>query len=80
MLGGEFGEVSFAGVVAMCAIIIAAICDGQIHAIGGGWTRAERHVHFELKIVNGATHLFEERGKIEEVAKLSIEWFKKYLK
>ena len=34
----------------------------------------------ELKIVNGATHLFEERGKIEEVAKLSIEWFKKYLK
>ena len=34
----------------------------------------------ELKIVNGATHLFEERGKLEEVAKLSIEWFKKYLK
>ena len=34
----------------------------------------------ELKIVNGATHLFEERGKLEDVAKLSIEWFKKYLK
>jgi alpha/beta superfamily hydrolase len=34
----------------------------------------------ELKIVNGATHLFEERGKLEEVAKLSIEWYKKYLK
>ena len=34
----------------------------------------------ELKIVNGATHLFEERGKLEEVANLSIEWFKKYLK
>ncbi len=34
----------------------------------------------ELKIVNGATHLFEERGKLEEVAQLSIEWFKKYLK
>ena len=34
----------------------------------------------ELKIVNGATHLFEERGKLEEVAQLSIAWFKKYLK
>jgi dienelactone hydrolase len=34
----------------------------------------------ELKVVEGATHLFEERGKLEEVAKLSIDWFKKYLK
>ena len=34
----------------------------------------------ELKVVQGATHLFEEQGKLEEVAKLSIEWFKKYLK
>jgi dienelactone hydrolase len=34
----------------------------------------------ELKVVEGATHLFEERGKLEEVAELSIDWFKKYLK
>jgi dienelactone hydrolase len=34
----------------------------------------------ELEVVEGATHLFEERGKLEEVAKLSIEWFMKYLK
>ena len=34
----------------------------------------------ELVIIPGATHLFEEAGKLEEVAKLSTEWFKRYLK
>lgn len=34
----------------------------------------------ELKIVNEATHLFSEPGKLEIVAKLSIEWFNNYLK
>jgi dienelactone hydrolase len=33
----------------------------------------------ELKIVPGATHLFEEPGKLEEVARLAAEWCKKYL-
>jgi len=34
----------------------------------------------KLEIVEGATHLFEEHGKLEEVARISIDWFKKYLK
>ncbi len=34
----------------------------------------------ELKIVEGATHLFSEPGKLEIVAKLTNEWFDKYLK
>ena len=34
----------------------------------------------ELKIVPGATHLFEEPGTLEEAAGLAAEWFKKYLK
>jgi alpha-beta hydrolase superfamily lysophospholipase len=34
----------------------------------------------ELVIIPGATHLFEEAGKLEEVAKLSTEWFRRYLK
>lgn len=34
----------------------------------------------ELVIVPGATHLFEETGKLEEVAKFSAEWFQRYLK
>lgn len=37
--------------------------------------RAER----EIRIVEGATHLFEEPGKLEEVAAMAVEWFNKYL-
>jgi putative phosphoribosyl transferase len=33
----------------------------------------------EMIIVPGATHLFEESGKLEEVAKLAAEWFRRYL-
>jgi putative phosphoribosyl transferase len=36
-------------------------------------------VYKELKIVPGATHLFEEPGTLEEVAKLAAEWFLRYL-
>lgn len=37
--------------------------------------RSER----EIRIVEGATHLFEEPGKLEEVAAMAVEWFNKYL-
>jgi len=33
----------------------------------------------ELRIVPGATHLFEEPGKLEEVARLAREWFVEHL-
>jgi pimeloyl-ACP methyl ester carboxylesterase len=33
----------------------------------------------ELKIVPGATHLFEERGALEEVARLATAWCQRYL-
>jgi putative phosphoribosyl transferase len=33
----------------------------------------------ELKIIPGATHLFEEPGTLEEVAKNAGDWFKKHL-
>lgn len=33
----------------------------------------------EMKIIPGATHLFEEPGKLEEVAKLAISWYEKHL-
>jgi putative phosphoribosyl transferase len=32
----------------------------------------------EMKIIPGAKHLFEEPGKLDEVADLAIEWYKKY--
>lgn len=33
----------------------------------------------KLEIISGASHLFEEPGKLEEVAKLATDWFKKHL-
>ena len=32
-----------------------------------------------LRIVLGATHLFEEPGALEAVARLSVEWFRQHL-
>ncbi len=34
----------------------------------------------ELQIIPGATHLFEEPGTLEEVARLAAEWFSRHLK
>ena len=32
-----------------------------------------------LEIVNGATHLFEEPGKLQQVAEIATKWFEKYM-
>jgi dienelactone hydrolase len=40
----------------------------------------EMHCKRKLEIIPGATHLFEEPGKLEEVSHLANDWFKKYLK
>lgn len=34
----------------------------------------------KIVIIPGATHLFEEQGTLEEVAKVSTDWFLKYLR
>ena len=39
------------------------------------WLRCEK----ELKMVPGATHLFEEPGTLEEVARLAARWFQRHL-
>jgi putative phosphoribosyl transferase len=36
-------------------------------------------VEHRLEIVPGATHLFEEAGKLEQAAKLARDWFRHYL-
>jgi len=38
------------------------------------------HTEKKLEIVPGASHLFEEPGTLEEVAKLAAEWFVHYLR
>lgn len=37
------------------------------------------HAEKSIQILEGATHLFEEPGMLEEVARLSANWFRKYL-
>jgi len=49
---------------------VVAELNRQAHS----WLCAEK----ELKIIPGATHLFEEPGALEEVARLASAWFLKY--
>jgi pimeloyl-ACP methyl ester carboxylesterase len=41
--------------------------------------RAQMKCPVELVLVPGASHLFEERGKLEEVARLARDWFLRHL-
>jgi putative phosphoribosyl transferase len=41
--------------------------------------RRMRNAPVELVVVGGATHLFEEPGTLEEVARLAREWFVRHL-
>jgi len=41
---------------------------------------AHLEVEHRIEIVPGATHLFEEPGKLEEVARLAREWFQRHLR
>lgn len=40
---------------------------------------AQLHCEKELVIIAGATHLFEEAGTLDEVARLAREWFERHL-
>jgi pimeloyl-ACP methyl ester carboxylesterase len=40
---------------------------------------ARMRAHAELEIIPGATHLFEERGALAEVARLATAWCRRYL-
>lgn len=41
--------------------------------------QAEIPAQTQLEIIPGATHLFEEPGALEEVARLARQWFQRYL-
>jgi dienelactone hydrolase len=42
--------------------------------------RAQMHGEVRLEIIPGATHLFEERGALEQVAAKACEWFLQHLR
>lgn len=41
---------------------------------------AELHCPKALRIIPGASHLFEERGALEQVAQMAAEWFEQHFK
>ena len=69
-------------------VVLAAITAPTLLVVGGADEdvlalneQAYQHLHCKkrLAIVPGATHLFEERGALEQVAELAADWFGKYL-
>ncbi|HYP38805.1 MAG TPA: phosphoribosyltransferase family protein [Chloroflexia bacterium] len=52
--------------------------DRQVIALNKS-AMARMHCVTHLEIVPGASHLFEERGALEQVARLAAEWFQRYL-
>ena len=40
---------------------------------------ARLHTETRLEVIPGATHLFEEPGALEEVARLAADWFLRFL-
>jgi putative phosphoribosyl transferase len=52
----------------------------KMHVLKDNNNNNENKKNKKLVIVPGATHLFEEPGKLEEVARLAAEWFANYLR
>jgi pimeloyl-ACP methyl ester carboxylesterase len=57
------------------------IVGGDDHVVMGMNEEAASRMiaQHEIVIVPGATHLFEEPGKLEEVAHYACDWFSEYL-
>ena len=48
-----------------------------------GWNQAagsRMKAPHELQVIPGASHLFTEPGKLEEVSELAVSWFRTYLR
>ncbi len=60
-------------------LLVVGEADTQVLA----WNResfTELRAEKRLEVISGATHLFEEPGKLEEVARLATAWFVEHLK
>ena len=59
-------------------LLIVGSADPEVLALNQAASRLLRGPR-ELAVVPGATHLFEEPGTLEEVARLATAWFTRYL-
>ncbi|SRR5690606_18162431 len=74
----DLAMTSLARVVSPTLLIVGSLDEAVIPANQKALTAI--HAEKDMRIVPGATHLFEEPGKLEVVAQLAAEWFSKYLK
>jgi dienelactone hydrolase len=66
--------------VKAATLFIVGSYDEEVLALNESSFKLLKCKNKKLEIIQGATHLFEEPGKLEEVARISIAWFKRYLK
>ena len=67
------------GQVKAPTLLIVGELDYEVIALNESARDALMHCHREVVIVPGATHLFEEPGGLEEVARLAGQWFVRHL-
>ena len=71
------GEIALARVRAPTLLIVGG-ADTPVIALNRQ-AMAQMSAPVSLEIIPGATHLFEEPGALEEVARLAREWFERFL-
>jgi pimeloyl-ACP methyl ester carboxylesterase len=69
---------ALAKVVAPALLIVGGDDEPVIDLNDDARTRMQS-AHVEMRIVPGATHLFEEPGTLEQVERLAADWFHRYL-
>jgi putative phosphoribosyl transferase len=60
-------------------LFIAGEDDHEVLAVNEDAWRALAAAHKDLRIIRGASHLFEEPGTLDEVAEVAREWFEQFL-
>ena len=73
----DLAEKSLEKVQSPTLLIVGGFDDVVIHINQQAYRKIKTEK--ELTIIPAATHLFEEPGALEEVARLATEWFKKHL-
>jgi putative phosphoribosyl transferase len=71
------GELHLKNLTAPTLLIVGGE-DRQVLALNE-WAQGWMTCPTELSMVPGATHLFEEPGTLEQVAKLAADWFRRWL-
>jgi len=68
----------YLGKVSVPTLLIVGEFDHDVIKLNQAAAKKMRALN-EIRIVAGATHLFEEEGALEEVAGLAREWFDRHL-